>query len=71
MLSWTFVAAAVILSLLPPGIPPRVRTWVMAVGSLAAVATIWQAPVLPILGAALVVYAVGRVLPRLAPTPRQ
>lgn len=71
MLSWTFVAAAAILCLLPPGIPARLRTWLLAAGSLGAVVLIWHAPLLPLLGLTLGTYGLGRLLPQLAPERRR
>jgi alginate O-acetyltransferase complex protein AlgI len=71
MLSWTFVAAALLLALLPPRLPGRVRAAVLAALSFAAVGLIWHVPVVAVLIAALIVYGIGRALPRLPPGPRQ
>jgi len=65
VLSWSFVAAALLLALVPPRLPPRTRGLVFSALSLAAARALWRLPVLPILATSVAVYAAGRALPRL------
>ncbi|HYV56622.1 MAG TPA: MBOAT family O-acyltransferase [Candidatus Nitrosopolaris sp.] len=65
MLSWSFAAAALLLVLVSAALPARHRPLGMAALSFAAVGVVWHVPVVPVLGASLAVYGIGRVLPRL------
>jgi alginate O-acetyltransferase complex protein AlgI len=65
VLSWTFVAVALVIALLPPALPPLWRKWAFAVLSLAGAVLVWHVPLVAVLGGTVVVYALGRVLPRI------
>lgn len=70
MLSWTFVAVACVLGLVTALVPARAARVVLAAASVAAVALLWRAPALPLLGVSLAVYALGHALPRLGERAR-
>jgi alginate O-acetyltransferase complex protein AlgI len=57
--------AAILLTLVPPALPARFRTAVLAALSIIGVKVIWDIPLLPVLGSAVAVYALGRALPRI------
>lgn len=65
MLSWTFAAAALLLILLLPLLPDRLRPSVLALASIGALALIWRVPLLPLLTSTVLVFGVSRALPRL------
>lgn len=65
MLSWTFATAALLLILLLPRLPDRLRPSVLAAASFGAVALIWTVPLLPILASTVLVFGVSWALPRL------
>jgi hypothetical protein len=69
MLSWTFAAALGTLMLLAASLPLRIRRLALPAASVAAVAIVWDVPLVPLLGVTLAVYALGRVLPGSARAP--
>jgi len=65
LLSWTFAAALGTLILLAAALPLRVRRLALPAASIGAVAVVWDVPIVRLLAVTLVVYALGRALPRL------
>jgi alginate O-acetyltransferase complex protein AlgI len=64
VLSWTFVAVALVVALLPPALPTLWRKWTFAVLSLGGAVLVWRVPLVAVLAGAAAVYALGRLLPR-------
>jgi D-alanyl-lipoteichoic acid acyltransferase DltB (MBOAT superfamily) len=65
VLSWTFTAAALLLTIATAALPRVTRPIAVVALSLGSIALLWNAPVLPIAAAVVAVYLLGRILPRL------